>query len=301
MDERSYQEKLGEFHMTKPFHTFITNILREVDGTKEEKLDMYEEIHVHLELTTTRYIEDGIERQKAEQLVMQDFGDSQKIGNELQEAMFPMRKILLLVLSLASIVFSVTIYVTYLFVEKHAEIIWLLLSIGTSSVLLLFALQVFPFLDRRRWINTVLILHLFIYVFGTLLATYMVHFLTPLLTIFGMILCLLSIVLIYRTTMYDFSFYSSKNTKQTKWLHFINITAGILIIGVTLFFVWGILAFSETFPPFLLVIFIPFVFWMIGYFIQMQLIKRNKRKFAYTITTTLCLFIVILVLVLLFM
>lgn len=281
--------------MKKPFHSFITTILNQIDGTTEEKMDIYEEIEVHLELNTKRYMEEGFDQKKAEQLAMTDFGESHKIGNDMQEAMYPMRKKLLLFLAITSIAFSVTLYITYLIAERDAEIIWLLLSIGTSSGLLLFALQVFPSIDQKRWINSVLIGHIFTYLLGTLIATNMIHIFTPFLTIYGITLLLVSIILIYRTTIIDFTFHSTKNVKQAKQLHFINITAGIIITGATLFFLWGILIFSETFPPFLLAIFIPFIIWLVAYYIQMNLVSHNKRKIAYTIAMIPFIFIVIIV------
>src|SRR5690606_36001091 len=128
--------------MKNPYHDFLTEVIEQIDGSQDEKADIYEELLVHLQLTADHYIQKGYTENEAEQIAMKLFGESKKIGNDMQEAMFPLRKILLLLLALVSLFYSIFVYITNLFIEGDANIMWLFLSVGTSSTLLLFALAV---------------------------------------------------------------------------------------------------------------------------------------------------------------
>ncbi len=269
--------------MKSPFEKFIVKIISQIDGTDEEKADIYEEMLIHLELTCNKFIEEGFTKTEAAQLAMESFGDSKTIGNEMQEAMFPLRKLFLLLLSVLSIFYSIFAYLVHLISDGDAEIIWLILSIATSSVLLLFALQVFPSIDRKRWINTALICHVFIYLLGVLLAANTSHTISSFLSFIAISILLFTIFLIYRTTIIDYHYHLSTFAKHVKWLHFLNISAGIAVTALTLFFLWAILLFSESIPPSMLWIFIPLSVWLIAYFIQFRFIKKNKNKIAFVL------------------
>ena len=210
---------------------------------------------------------------------METFGDSKTIGNEIQEAMFPLRKLFLLSLSLLSIFYSIFVYLAHLINEGDAEMIWLVLSVATSRVLLLFALQVFPSIDRKRWINTALICHVFIYLLGVLLAANISHDISIFLSFFAILILIFTIFLIYRTTIIDYH-YSSTFAKHVKWLHFLNISAGIAVTAVTLFFLWAILLFAESIPPFIEICGFSFLLlfgsWLILF--NFVLSKRTKIK-----------------------
>lgn len=269
--------------MKNSFNKFLSEIVSKIDGTEEEKADMYEEMLIHLELTRDKLMHEGISKTDAERLAMETFGDSKTIGNEIQEAMFPLRKLFLLSLSLLSIFYSIFVYLAHLINEGDAEMIWLVLSVATSSVLLLFALQVFPSIDRKRWINTALICHVFIYLLGVLLAANISHDISIFLSFFAILILIFTIFLIYRTTIIDYHYHSSTFAKHVKWLHFLNISAGIAVTAVTLFFLWAILLFAESIPPFMMWIFIPITVWLLAYFIQFRFIKKNKNKTAFVL------------------
>src|SRR5699024_229585 len=277
------------------FHEFITKIVNEIDGTEEEKADIYEELLSHLQLASQQHKEKGYDDITAEQLAMADFGDSKTIGNEMQEAMFPLRKFLLLILSFASIFYSFSVYLVHLVHEGDAHMVWLILSIGTSSVLLLFAFQAVPSMNRKSWINAALLFHSFIFLVGALLVTAISHNISTFLTIAALIILIFSIFLIYRTAIVDFHYHSSKFAKQAKRLHFLNISAGIMVVSFTLFFLWEGLLFSGGFSPFLLTILIPLFLWIASYIVQMQLAKHNKRKSAYIVAFIPVLLLIIIV------
>src|SRR5690625_6386686 len=64
--------------------------------------------------------------------------------------MFPFRKLMFLILAIASFIYSYTVYSMQLFTEGNAHIGWLVLSVMTSSLLLLFVLRIFPFRSEEH-------------------------------------------------------------------------------------------------------------------------------------------------------
>ncbi|WP_077624638.1 permease prefix domain 1-containing protein [Sediminibacillus massiliensis] len=266
--------------MTTSFDRFVKKIVLQTEGNQEEKEDLYEELLIHLELTKEQLIQEGMEETKAQQCAMEQFGEEETVGAQIQQAMFPYRKEMLLSLSIASIIYSFIIYSAQLFLEADAYIVWLLLSVAQSSVLLFFCLKPIAFLNRRRWMNSLLIIHITLYLFGFLLATGISNPINVFLTCYAAIILILSIALVYRTTIFDYNSIQQPLSKTAKRLHALNITAGFIVVGVSLFFVWGILAFFSEFHPAMLILTVPFGLWVVLYISQMKLLSK-KRAFAY--------------------
>ncbi|MBO1001357.1 permease prefix domain 1-containing protein [Pseudogracilibacillus auburnensis] len=268
--------------MNPVFDHYVKKIVQQIDGNEEEKTDIYEELIIHLQLSSEQFMLAGYDEKEANEMAMKSFGETNDIGDQMQQAMFPFRKLLFLLLTLSSLLFSFVVYSVQLFLEGDAHIGWLLLSVGTSSILLLFTLQALPFLERKTWLNIALICHIFIYLYGFLLSLYINHSISVPLTYFSLVIILIAIVLVYRTTIYDFQF-TFERKKQTKLLHFLNITLGIIIISASLFFLWAVLIFSESFEPFMLYIFIPMLIWIVTYVTQIKLSEKGKRISAYIV------------------
>ncbi|MGM8364968.1 permease prefix domain 1-containing protein [Virgibacillus sp. W0181] len=281
--------------MSVKLDAFVQAISAQIDGTKTEKAEIHEEIRDHLELSVEHWVQEGYNRKEAEQLAIDQFGASKKIGTEIQEAMFPYRKLLLLVLAISSVCYSVLFYVTQLFVEGDALIVWLVISMASSSILFLFAYQAFPAMDRKRWLNSTLIIHVFVYLLG-FSGVQSNQFISVIFSFVALFIVLLGIVLVYRTTIVDFS-YQQNDKKQVKYLHVYNITIGIALTGITLFFLWAFLAFSEGWLIGYMFIFIPLVCWIAAYIVQIQLGKRNKVKSAYIVAALPLLLVVSIVII----
>lgn len=264
--------------MITEFHRFIDKVVQQIDGNEEEKADLREELTIHLELSYAEFIKNGYDKEAAKQQAMKNFGIPNEIGNDIQQAMFPYRKAMLLTLAVTSFIYSFIVYLAHLFINGDAHIVWLIISVISSSVVALFALQVLPSLDRKRWLNATLIFHITIYLIGTGIA------LGPFTYTLVVLILLLSIILIYRTAMYQYESGKNLPIKQIRWLHFLNISVGLTVIGMTLFFLWGIYAFGgpDTFPY---VITIPLLIWLVAYYSQMKFIVNNQKKVAYAITT----------------
>src|SRR5690554_224468 len=108
--------------MNPRFHRFIDKIIKQTDGNQAEKDDLYEELMVHLEMSSEQFLKEGFNEKQAEQKAMEHFGGAEEIGNQIQQAMFPFRKEMLLTLAVASIICSFSVYLAWLLLENHAVI-----------------------------------------------------------------------------------------------------------------------------------------------------------------------------------
>lgn len=264
--------------MKAEFQNFIEKVVSQIDGNEEEKADLREELTIHLELSYAEFTKNGYDKEEAKQQAMNSFGVPNEIGNDIQHAMFPYKKAMLLTLAITSFLYSFIVYIAHLFINGDAHILWLIISVISSSVVSLFALQVLPSLDRKRWLNATLIFHIATYLIGIGFA------LEPFTYILVLLILLLSITLIYRTAMYQYKPGKHLLTEQIRWLHFLNISVGLAVIGMTLFFLWGIYAFGgpDTFPY---LISVPLLIWLVAYYAQIKLITNNKKKVAYAVAT----------------
>lgn len=283
--------------MNATFQRFVDKIVQQTDAPLEEKEDLYEELLIHLELSYTQQLKEGYSEQEAERRALASFGKEEKIGSQIQQAMFPYRKQMLLALVYASLLFSFSVYISQLVVEGDALITWLLLSVSASVSLLIFSLQPLPFLNRRVWVNTLLLIHLFTYLLGVGFATSVDAAISGPLTILAWGILVLTIVLVYRTTIFDYQSRKQKLKKQVRILHALNITWGIFIISATLFFLWAFLAFSTgEFSPRFLLFLLPLLIWIMAYIAQLSLLSKERKKSAYMVAAMP--FIVVLALVL---
>lgn len=276
--------------MSAVFQQYIKQIIQEIDGNELDKEDIMEELTIHLQLSREQYVAAGYDDKEAEKMAIHQFGKSKDVGKQMQEAMYPFRKLMFFILVIASFIYSYTVYAMQLFIEGDAHIGWLIVSVITSSLLLLFVLRVFSFLDRKISLNSALILHVFTYGYGTFLASDLEHSSSIILSFFSWAIVILTITLIYRTTIYDYQNEASLFVKHTKFIHAINITLGIVIIIETLFFLWGILAFGDGFTFAMLLISIPIITWLIIYFIQIKLVQLNKIFIAFILVIIPALF-----------
>lgn len=269
--------------MSATLHRFVERIVQQTDGNKAEKADLYEELMTHLDTSNNKFLEEGFEAKEAERKAMECFGDAGNVGSQIQQAMFPFRKEMMLTLAILSIVFSFGVYAAQLFLEGDAYIVWLILSVIVSTCVLIFALQPLPFLNRRIALNTMLIVHIFIYFFGVLLATGVTRSISAVLTTLACFIVLLGIVLVYRTTIYDYQSSKHPYKKQAIILHIFNITAGIIVIGFTLFYIWAFLIFIAEWTPVLLLLLVPLFIWFIAYAIQMSLLGKGNKGASYAV------------------
>lgn len=258
--------------MKSNFKAYVEKIVSQTDCTNDEKEDLFEELMVHLELSRDELMSQGMSKREAEVKAMQLFGDEEAIGGQIQQSIYPFRKELILTLSMGSILYNISLYLLSLFHEGNAHIAWLLVSMVVSTVLFLIALNQISLLNRRRWLNSLFITHIFTSLIGYAIVSAVEHSAQLPMVIANWIIILLALVLVYQTTIYE-----SKSQKESKRLHQLNFLVGIVTIGFSLFFVWGGLMLFGGLHPYLILMCLPLVLWLGLYYGQMKLIRKHKR------------------------
>lgn len=277
--------------MKSKLEQYVENIVRHTECSKKEKEDLFEELLVHLELSRDQFLKEGLSIEEAEKKAMEVFGEEGEIGSQLQQAIFPYRKELMLTLALSSLLFTISNYIVTLFVAGDAFFGWLIVSMFLSSMLLFLPLNQFFHLNKKVWLNALLVLHTLSQLYGWLIASQLPSTSNIGLTIWVWLNIALAIGLVYQTTIYDFS----ADEKHMKFLHGINITSGILIIGASLFFIIGGLIMIGSLHPMMLIFASPIVLWIVLYVVQLGVVKKSK-KMAFTIGTVPFLICVLILL-----
>lgn len=271
--------------MKSALHRFVEQIIRQTDCNREEREDLYEELLSHVEEAFMEYRKHGYSDEEALRTVMTNFGDKQEIGKQLQQAMYPYRREMLIVLSISSMLFTYSVYIFQLFLMGDAHILWMVSAVLISTGLLFVTVRPVAALNRRIWMNGLLLVHLFVFFYGLSLATDLTAPYSTWLTVIALLLMLLSIVLVYRTTIYDFPSNRQPLKKDAKRLHFINLTTGFVVVLVSLFFLWAFLLFGASLWPAMLWIIVPIGIWILSYAVQMQLLAKRKKRLAYAVVS----------------
>ncbi|WP_301109545.1 permease prefix domain 1-containing protein [Sporosarcina sp.] len=269
--------------MNEVFERFVSGIVRQTDSNQDERNDLCEELLSHLECSYEDLHSQGYSKEEAVKMAMMNFGDDQEVGKQLQQAMYPYRREMMLVLSVASLVFAFSVYTLQLFTRGDAHMIWLLLAVVVSTSILTITLHPVQSMNRRLWMNGLLLSHIAVFVAGSLLAGNLDMRYSVGLSIFSYAIVLLAIILVYRTTIYDYPSSKQPLQKHAKWIHYINITIGIVLTYITLFFAWGIMLFAGDMNPAFLVILIPLIVWGIFYMVQLKLLALKLKAPAYAI------------------
>lgn len=278
--------------MNEVFERFVSSIVSQTDCSYEERIDLSEELLSHLECSYEDFQDQGFSKEEAMEMAMMNFGDEKKVGKQLQQAMYPYRREMMLILASASLVMVYSVYFLQLFTRGDAHIIWLVLASFTGASILTVTLHPVRSLNRRLWMNVLLISHILIFAYGALLASDLELLYSDVLSFFSYAIVLLSIILIYRTTIFDFPSNKQPLQKVVKWIHFINITIGIVFIWITLFLLSVFLLIAEEFHALLLLGFVPIMLWIISYAVQMRLLANSRKVLTYIIALLQILVIV---------
>ncbi|KQL56383.1 MULTISPECIES: permease prefix domain 1-containing protein [Bacillaceae] len=256
--------------MSAKMNTYLLRIVNQTDCPKEERQDMFDEMYDHLTLIKQTYVEQGYTEKEAEEMAMKEFGHEATIGDGLQQAMFPYRRELLLILALGSYLFVCVQYFSILFVENVANY-WLFMPAIAHALILFFSLNKTYIVNRKLWLNLSLVLHLllmFVFAFPHFndgLSWHIVFY-----SILGG-----TIFLIYRTAL-TYSFGNSSVIKK-RIIHTVNITIGfLLLIGIG-FILFAFLLFGDLHPILLLNMSFPFIIWGIVYAIQIRLANKSSK------------------------
>ncbi|EGQ26046.1 hypothetical protein HMPREF9372_1913 [Sporosarcina newyorkensis 2681] len=269
--------------MTEVFERFVNGIVKQTDSNHEESMDLSEELLSHLHCSYEDLLKEGYSNEEAMKMAMMNFGDGKEIGKQLQQAMYPYRRGMMLILAGASLIFAFSVYLLDLFMNGDAHMIWLVLAVFVAASILTITLHPIQSLNRRLWMNGLLISHIFIFAYGGSMSAYLDRPYSTIASIFSFAVVLLAIILVYRTTIFDFPSSKQLLQKDAKWIHFINITIGIIIILITLFFLWAFMLFAAEMRAALLLLLIPILLWMISYAVQMRLLAARHKGAAYAL------------------
>ena len=180
-------------------------------------------------------------------------------------------------LSIGSLLFVYVVYLSHLFLMGDAYMIWLVGSVLVSVLIGASALYHTTWLARRFVRNILLLLELFSLGYGTILASYMYRPFSSILSVFGLVLIVVLLVTLYQTSL------KNRPSFESKMLHIVNITVGILLACGTLTFLYMFLLLSEDGKTEMWKIFAPFVLYIILYMTQMQLMRNSHPGIAYSV------------------
>lgn len=270
--------------MNQTFERFVKKVIQETDCSREEREDLFEELVVHLECACEDFKRNGHTDEEAAQLAMMNFGDGKKVGKNLQHAMYPYRREMLMALSIGSLLLTYSIYLSQLFVMGDTHIGWLLLGVLTSSSLLFLTLRPVVSLNRRAVMNSLLVIHMFVMGAGMLLSLNLDPPYTSVFSILDALIVLFTIVLIYRTTIYDVPATELNLKTGAKFIHYFNLSIGILLTLGTLFFLYVYLMFASDGYWGLWKLFVPIALWGVFYTVQLVLLNHHRKKTAYIVT-----------------
>lgn len=280
--------------MNSVFYDLAKEIVDKKDGNQVDKDEQYEEIVKYLEESTAQLVKEGMDKKKAAQKVMENLRDANEMSGPIQRVMFPFEKGLLLVLAAISAIYSLVISITWLYQNNDAHLVWFLISTTSSSFVYIFAVKPIQSINRRMLLNFILIIHMFTSLYGAFLIWGLEGPIVIMLSLLSLLMITLSIVLISLTRVGNKQLKKHKLSKQIRVLHSLNITAGIIVAGATFLFLWFLLSFSGELTLERLVIFLPFIIWLISYMLQIKLITQEKKQVAYALAIIPVLLLIVI-------
>lgn len=266
----------------KNLSQYVQRIVEQTDCPKDEKEDLAEELLVHLECLTEEYMNSGLTEQEAIEQAIAAFGLEKELGSQLQQAMFPYRRYLLLTLGLGFILLNYAIFTVLLVEMQEAESYILIFNTFVGlGFLFITAFPTFS-LKRKILINSNIVLFLMGSTINILNLLYSNLTLGTFLLFISVIYVLGAITLLYITTLHktgnDFVQHSSR-----KHIHIINITTGIIIAACAIFFGFGLLIFGAVLLA-ILIFTLPMLAWAILYWIQFHYYFQLKKR-TYLLTS----------------
>ncbi|WP_042461525.1 permease prefix domain 1-containing protein [Neobacillus dielmonensis] len=262
--------------MNELLKNYVNHIVAGIDGTPEDKADMEEEMLVHLELLAKENMVKGLSEQEAAKMAIQQFGNHEKIGREMQQVLYPYRKQLFIFLAMLSLFSASGLYLAHLLINGDAEYDWLITSISIGTILLVLAFSHFRSTLRKRWSIILLIVHLLLWSYGLLGAANLsggtIESLMLILTWLNLIL---TAVLLYQTALLP----GAKETKVPsgkKVIHILYITTGLIICAACLFFIYGGLVMIGKLHFMMLIFLTPLAVW--GALYRLQLVQWEQRE-----------------------
>ncbi|WP_240377328.1 permease prefix domain 1-containing protein [Bacillus piscicola] len=258
--------------MSHELENYVKRIVDQTDCSKTERDDLYEEMLIHVYMICDEQLEQGKSKEEATEYAMKSFGKEAEIGDRLQQAMFPFRKELLLLLAILGFLFTIGEYLIVLIEEKVA-LFHVLSGIIGHSLVLFFALNRSYSINRKIWLSLALLLN-FLLLVGNATGTpaplgnnifWMIGFL---------LMVLLNVFLLYRTALtYETN---SHNKRARRVIHAVNITLGLLTALPGLYLLLIAIGFGAP-ASVLFYVIVPLLVWVLLYTAQVMLARRHPK------------------------
>lgn len=256
---------------------YVETILQQLQSPHDEREDIREELLNHLQEAKQQYINKGFGEEQAEKRVLSEFGNADTIGHHLQESMYPFQRGLLYVIGIGTILFGVIFYLNLLFIlNEPIPIWWLAVQLLSGSAVTLAAINI-SFVGRYFYIiNLVLLVNVIWNGINFTLAWDLSTWQAIFFGIYLLILMVFGAVTVIRNS-YDSSGYTENKQEKRGLVLFsyaINLLFGAAVAGLSLFFLWAFLAFSEARIESLLTL-TPMIIWLLTYKFQMTFIAKK--------------------------
>lgn len=261
---------------------YIEDILSYVELNEKNKRDIKQEFNDHINSKVKEYKDKGYDEKQAVDQSISDFGETEKVGKELNREMFPFRRSLLIILGLSSILFSVMISFFANVFHDITPYIWLVITLLSSLILFYFASK-----PARASSNRLLLLCLLLWIF--LLHFYGLFLMDGLMenqlfyfSLFGLLVINISLILIQIYLGAVFQPISKElqtlSNQKRRIIILTNIITGFVILGVALINLAGYLIFGPGQFPIKPVVLI--LLWVILLICQIKIRKlENTARF----------------------
>ncbi|WP_066194620.1 MULTISPECIES: hypothetical protein [Gracilibacillus] len=255
--------------MSKELETYVERIVAHTDCNKADRDDLYEEMLIHLTILRDEHREQGKGLKEANQMAMKSFGKEADLGDQFQQAMFPYRKELLLLLALLGFIFTIGQFL-YMMMAEQVVLLYSLTGIIGHSAVLFFALnKEFP-VNRKLWLGLALLLNFLLLLWnGSLLSGN-----NGVLFVAYLLILILNVFLLYRTVLTYPTNTSNKKTRRV--IHAVNITLGILTILPAAYIYAMAIGFGAPQTMFFYLLG-PIIGWIILYSAQVLLARRYPK------------------------
>ncbi|MCA0972182.1 permease prefix domain 1-containing protein [Halobacillus litoralis] len=254
----------------------VEHILNQTQSNQAEREEMKEDFLSHLYALKKKYEEEGFESEVAERKAIEDFGEADSVGNEMQETMYPYQRGLLYVIGLATIALGVFLHFALLNVFGEPSFGWLAIQLVVGTLVTLTAMNI-SLLGKYYWsVNVLVFLTAGWNGFNAFVVTQFPQVQMILFTIYIAVLIGLCLVFVIRNSyVYSLQESNDRSTRRLKKVSYIvNILAGALICGVALFFAYGFIVMVGI-NFFVLIPIGIFIGWLLFYKYLMELTSQK--------------------------
>lgn len=254
----------------------VEEVLKQMQSTECEREEIREELLSHLHEAKNDYISGGLSEKQAEKKVIAAFGESNRIGQELQESMYPFQRGLLYLIGICTIVFGVLFYLHLSFVIHEPSPVWLVVQLLSGAIVTLAAINISIVGRYFYLLNALLFINIIWNGINIVSMQGLSQWQAILFSVYLLILVGMGFVFVFRNSYYSTSRIDGKHQKQglVKFSYMMNLLYGVIVIILTLFFLWSFL-FLGGMGIDAFITLIPILIWLIFYKFQMNFIAKK--------------------------